>query len=271
MKIKCIALLLACLLAMLTACQPVGDGTQPPEPETTLSYYPPKTFYNYGRDHELPYPVKAVYCFNRYEELVSFLKEEKNTEKTVEEWGEDWANYLDYVKEVNTPSENDTPLYIPYINGEPAKLQATPFDGGYYGIYFASESAVGSPPYVAYCIDIGREDPLRITCWCLSQKNFAWVDGPRTLDAVRSLEPIFPDLDSYESDSYSDPYYESVFEERIEFSGKRILAVYAFKWEWDDTVWIAFDKTLVTIEGPAELLTNRDFLASISLQKAELP
>lgn len=272
MKIKCIALLLACLLAMLTACQPVNGGTQPPEPETTLSYYPPAVYYNYGRDHELTYPANAVYSFYRYDELVAFLKEEKNTEKTAEEWGERWTNYLDYVKEVNTPSENDTPLYIPYINGEPAKLHPVRAAvDGYHGIRLNSWFVGFDTPSVEYYIDIGDEEFLTIECLCLSQKDFALVDVQRTYDVVRSFDSEFPDLDDCESKPHSNSYYKAVFEETIQFSGKSVSALYAFRWSFGGVLYIAFDKTLVFITGPDEILTNRDFIASISLQKAELP
>ena len=54
---------------------------------------------------------------------------------------------------------------------------------------------------------------------------------------------------------------------------KRILDLRVSRWQVPkvEELHFAFDKTLVIIEGPAELLTNRDFIASISLQKAELP
>ena len=274
MKIRFLAILLACLMVMLTACQPVsgGEGTQPPEPGTTLYYYPPYTYYDYGRDHELTYPSKSIYYCNRYDELVAFLKEEKSREKTFEEWGANWANYLDYVKEVNTPSENDTPLYIPYINGEPAILHPSlSRDGSYHGIRLVSVGVEGSPPYVEYSIDVGGEEPLLISCLCLSEKDFALVDVQTTYDAARSFDPSIPNLDDCDTIPYSDGYYESVFEETIQISGKSVLALYEVMWEWPDLLHFVFDKTLVTIIGPAELLTNRDFIASISLQKAELP
>ena len=272
------------LLVVLVSCDTsdVGETTPATEtapaatttPATTLSYYPPAVNYNYGRDHELTYPAKAVYSFYRYDELVAFLKEEKNTEKTAEEWGENWANYLDYVKEVNTPSENGTPLYIPYIYSyrEPAKLH--PFrtaGGGYHGIHLISSGFEGYPPYVEYSIDVGGEEPLFIRCLCLSQKDFARVDVQSTVDALRSFDSSIPDLDDYESDPYSYLQYEYFFEETIQFSGKSVSAVYARWVNGPDELHIAFDKTLVTITGPAEYLINRNFIASISLQKAEFP
>ena len=54
---------------------------------------------------------------------------------------------------------------------------------------------------------------------------------------------------------------------------KRILDLRVSRWQVPkvEELYIAFDKTLVTITGPAEVLTDRDFIASISLQKAELP
>ena len=278
MKTKFWFLLILLLFALtFVSCNLPGEGetttaTQPPEPGTTLSYYPPAVYYNYGRDHELTYPANAVYSFYRYDELVAFLKEEKNTEKTAEEWGENWANYLDYVKEVNTPSENDTPLYIPYIYREPAKLHPTRSNGGgYHGIHLVSSGAEGYPPYVRYSIDLADEEPLFISCLCLSQKDFARVDVQSTVDALRSFNPLVPDLDDYESDPYSYPQYEYLFEETIQFSGKSVSAVYARPHNGPDELYIAFDKTLVTITGPAEYLINRNFIASISLQKAEFP
>ena len=100
------------------------------------------------------------------------------------------------------------------------------------------------------------------------------MDVQRALDAVRNFDPKFPNLDDCESGSYSDPYiYEFIFEETIQFSGKSISALHISTWQGPrvEKLYFAFDKTLVIIEGSAELLTNRDFIASISLQKAELP
>ena len=54
---------------------------------------------------------------------------------------------------------------------------------------------------------------------------------------------------------------------------KRILDLRVSRWQVPkvEELYFAFDKTLVIIKGPAEVLTDRDFIASISLEKAVLP
>lgn len=246
MKIKIIIMILIICLSLvlvLTSCNLSSDNTDVkliPEKSTDT----PKE--------------RQAYSFDNYAGLTNWIKDENSSSKDSADWGED---YVDYVREVNTSSENDTPLYIPYYENEVAKLRQAE---GFGGITFMT-SELYNVPWVWYYVKIGDEDVI-IKCACLSQKDFERVNVQKASIAVKNFSRSAPNTDNYESKSN----YKSISEKTINFSGESILALY-IEPNNDSRVSLqfAFDKTMVIITGSSEVI-NSDIIDSISLRKANV-
>lgn len=245
MKKRIITLLIACLslAMMITSCNQAVDKN-----ETQL--IPEK---NTNTPQE-----KQAYSFDNYTDLVKWLKEETNSAKDSKDWGGD---YIDYVKEVNTASSNDTPLYIPYIDGSLAELRK---EEGFSGITFMT-SELYNVPWVWYYVNIEGEEVV-IKCACLTQKDFERVNVQKASVAVKNFSRSAPNIDNYESKSN----YKAISERTIKLSGESISALY-LEPNNDSRVSLqfVFDKTMVIITGSSDII-NSDIINSISLQKADI-